>query len=722
MIPMNSVEIIVPVYNAYDQLCDCLESLDASIRENRTNVSIRIIDDHSTDDRVWEKVKEFTENSSHSYEIQKNSSNQGFVRTVNLGMAQSASDVILLNTDTLVFHDWIDRLVKAATSQRNIATVTPFSNNATICSYPRFCSDNQISGTEEARELDSLMRKTNPQATIEIPTAVGFCMYIAKHALDDLGYFDAETFGKGYGEENDFSMRARSAGFINLLAADVFVAHLGGASFAEEKEERVIQAVELVNRRYPNYNTLIQAFIKEDLPKKYRLRAFLQSLQHSHKPIVLVVQHHLGGGAEKYVFDLIESTRRELSFIAMRPIHGSVVELYDPQHPCNYIRIDTGLGKESLKNFVTQLGIDHILFNHTMNVPRVAIQSLLSLAIPYDIVLHDYYLINGNPTLTDTNGKFCEDPTDRDVKCEKAYPVPDGSLQTWQQKNELFLQGATRVVAPSKYTISLFKEYYPTIQYTLAPHLSPITPIDSCRSADTIRINDREFRIVVIGALSKEKGADLLENVAVLCKKRKMPLKFYLIGYAYRELSKVVKVTGAYQDEDLMGILESIEPSAIWFPARWPETFSYTLSSALNYGSPLVIPDIGAFTERTENRPLTFVFPWNSSTISFARFFESLPDKLSEYKKKPTTWVVPSEANTVYSSDCAVRIHQRFPGDSNLLDLVEANWVEIRNRSSLSIARLLLRLRFVPPFTHLRKLLPHSIKRRVLLSLGIIDN
>jgi GT2 family glycosyltransferase len=45
-------------------------------------------------------------------------------------------DVVLLNSDTVVANDWLDRLLACADLESRIGTVTPFSNNATICSFP----------------------------------------------------------------------------------------------------------------------------------------------------------------------------------------------------------------------------------------------------------------------------------------------------------------------------------------------------------------------------------------------------------------------------------------------------------------------------------------------------------------------------------------------------------------------------------------------------------
>jgi GT2 family glycosyltransferase len=80
-------------------------------------------------------------------------------------------------------------------------------------------------------ELDAVFAQINAGKSIDLPTAVGFCMYIRRACLDAVGLFDAERFGRGYGEENDFSRRATRAGWRNVLCADVFVFHAGGVSF-----------------------------------------------------------------------------------------------------------------------------------------------------------------------------------------------------------------------------------------------------------------------------------------------------------------------------------------------------------------------------------------------------------------------------------------------------------------------------------------------------------
>src|SRR5258705_6355050 len=161
-------------------------------------------------------------------------------------------DVILLNSDTIVANDWLDRLVLCAYAEKHIATATPFSNNAAICSYPKFCENNELPAGLDVAALDSIFANVNHGKYVEIPTGVGFCLYSRRDAIDEVGLFDEENFGKGYGEENDFCQKAGKLGWKNVLAANVFVQHLGGVSFGLEEKWRKLHATEVLSSLHPN--------------------------------------------------------------------------------------------------------------------------------------------------------------------------------------------------------------------------------------------------------------------------------------------------------------------------------------------------------------------------------------------------------------------------------------------------------------------------------------
>lgn len=274
-----SICVVVPVYGNLAVVRTCLESvMNAS---NQASWRLIVIDDASPEPELQEWLRRFAE-SHRTVTCIRNTINLGFVKTVNLGMTLAGrNDVVLLNSDTEVHGNWLDRLKQAAWSQNNVGTVTPFSNNATICSFPRFCEDNPLPQGFTLAQVDQAFGAANQGQAVDIPTAVGFCMYIRRDCLDAVGLFDADTFGRGYGEENDFCLRASHAGWRHLHALDVFVRHFGGTSFGPERQVLQQQALEAMRRLHPHYETLIRDFVALDPAKPYRLAAE-QALGHPH--------------------------------------------------------------------------------------------------------------------------------------------------------------------------------------------------------------------------------------------------------------------------------------------------------------------------------------------------------------------------------------------------------------------------------------------------------
>lgn len=244
------MDVIIPIYNGFAQTKRCLESVRASPQS--VPFELVLIDDCSPDIALQNYLATFSGQSGVT--LLRNEQNLGFVASVNRGMsAHPDRDVVLLNSDTEVANDWLDRLQQCAYRYKDVATVTPFSNNATICSYPYEGWTGELPGLLGLAALDSLFAKANSGLDANLPTAVGSCMFITRACLDAIGYFDSERFGRGYGEENDFSLRAAKTGWRNLLAADVFVFHEGGVSFGEHATELRKQATKLLLQVHPDY-------------------------------------------------------------------------------------------------------------------------------------------------------------------------------------------------------------------------------------------------------------------------------------------------------------------------------------------------------------------------------------------------------------------------------------------------------------------------------------
>jgi len=257
----NSVRIIVPVYKNLEVTRRCLESLARTPLP--LNASVAIIIDASPEQALIDFC--LSEGATRGYKVIVNQENQGFVRSANQGFAlDKATDIVLLNSDTVVAGNWLERLQQCAYSTQTAGTATPFSNNGTICSYPLFPNESPMPEGWDVQALDGLFGRVNAGKNLAIPTAVGFCMYIKRRCLEETGEFDAENFGQGYGEECDFCLRATQLGWTHLLCADVFVFHKGGASFSHETKDRKHNADGIMARLHPTYDDLITRFIVED--------------------------------------------------------------------------------------------------------------------------------------------------------------------------------------------------------------------------------------------------------------------------------------------------------------------------------------------------------------------------------------------------------------------------------------------------------------------------
>jgi GT2 family glycosyltransferase len=333
-----AVDVVVPVYKGRAETLRCLYSVFNAT--SATAFELVVIDDASPDATLVADLQRLADQKR--FTLLTNPENRGFVHTVNRGVAlHPERDVVLLNADTEVFDGWLDRLRQAAYRRPRTATVTPLSNNATICSYPRFLQDNPFPLELGYDELDALTAEVNAAVEVEAPTGVGFCMFLKRAALADVGPFDEASFGRGYGEENDFCQRAIRKHWRNVIAADVFVHHWGATSFQEKKTKRIQAALKAMDRLHPRYQRDVAAFIDRDPLADARRRlngARLLRLRRSNN--TLIVNHNRGGGAERKDQEEIQRFNED-GFINLAGVDG--MYCHEPNETaCNRCLADAG--------------------------------------------------------------------------------------------------------------------------------------------------------------------------------------------------------------------------------------------------------------------------------------------------------------------------------------------------------------------------------------------
>lgn len=230
-----SVDIVVCVHNALEDVERCLSSL---VRHTLPPYSLILVDDGSFDPtRDYLRRFAFDQDAL----LIRNDAARGYTLAANQGLHASNADyVVLLNSDTVVSPDWLDRMAMCAASDAAIGIVGPLSNTASWQSVPKLEEDgdwasNPLPQGVDVEQMAMLVACRSARLYPRIPFLNGFCLMIKRQVIEDIGYFDEATFGRGYGEENDYCLRARKAGWTLAVADDAYVFHAQSKSYSHER-------------------------------------------------------------------------------------------------------------------------------------------------------------------------------------------------------------------------------------------------------------------------------------------------------------------------------------------------------------------------------------------------------------------------------------------------------------------------------------------------------
>ncbi|WP_169743630.1 glycosyltransferase [Methanolacinia paynteri] len=609
---VDAVDVVIPIYNAYDDLCECLQSL----LKYRDIYRIFLINDCSTDKRIdllLDKIESFNKSF---ISVIRNRDNQGFVKTVNIGMKISNNDVILLNSDTIVTENWAKKIRDCAYEKETIATVTPFTNNGTICSIPEFCKNNDIPPGFTIDSFGKFVESLSFHQYPEIPTAVGFCMYIKREILERIGLFDEFSFDKGYCEENDFCMRVIKAGYSNQLCDNTFIYHKGESSFNQTKNERIERNMKILSARYPDYLPMVGKFC--EINPLYDQHLYFKSKldlwnNNKNKKRILYVLHPLGGGTEKHVLDMINSLNQYYIFFIVQVVgndliftetnNGNETKYYFPMKSFQAHTAINNEYSEIMKKFIDTFEIDLIHVHHLIGHSLGIFQISAELEIPIIYTVHDFFCICPRINMINEKGQYCNLPEVR--RCNSCgYSIED--IESWRSS---FLEGfriCNSIITPSNSAMDIISHYFPEIKSKciVIEHGQNIEKTERNNNAS---FDNRPFHIAYIGVLAKHKGQDLFYDLA-RCKELSGITKWSVIGISeknkkpgyYQNLN--INITGAYKDfNHLQEIVYESNVDLILLPAIWPETFSFTLSEAWCLGIPVLGSDLGAIKERIVN-------------------------------------------------------------------------------------------------------------------------
>ena len=603
----KTVDVVIPVHNGREQVLACLESVLATVQ---TPSRITVVDDGSSDAALIAALTSLAR--TRRIRLLRHERNLGFPAAANAGiMACPGRDVVLLNSDTLVPPGWLERLRAAVRSAPDIGTATPFSNNATILSYPAAADRNDTPGLAETIALDRLAQRANPGTAIDIPVGVGFCLYLRRTCLDETGLLRADMFAQGYGEENDFCLRARHLGWRHVAVPGVFVAHCGGASFGSAGHHLRLRNERLLNRLHPGYAALIQDFAARDPLAAARRTLDLQRWEARRRRggrAAILVTHAEGGGVERQVAEAsanhAEAGLRPIVLRPSRLANGTPAVAVAEGAANDFPNLRFAMPDEMpgllrlLRRERPQLAEVHHLLGHAPAIHDV----IASLAVPYTVHVHDYAWFCPRVSLVGGDRRYCGEP---DVaRCEicvadaGSFLDEDISVRDLRDRSDAFLDAATRVVAPSADVATRMRRHFPALRADVVPHETDrdidAPPPSAARSG--------VCRVCVPGAIGLHKGYDIVLACARDAAERKLPLEFNIVGHTTDDARLLatgrVFVTGEYRQDEAVKLIRAQRATIGLLPSIWPETWSLSLTELWRAGLRVAAFDFGTPAER----------------------------------------------------------------------------------------------------------------------------
>lgn len=602
--------IVVPAYRDLARTLECLESVRATVP---AGTEIHVVDDATPEPALARALEAEARAGRIVLHRWADGRNRGFPAAANVGLdATRGRDVVLLNSDTRVAGDWLARLERAAHAAADIGSVTPLTNEGSIVAYPKPRHPNEMPGPDETARLASLAAEANDGETMELPTGNGFCMFIRRDCLDAVGIFREDLFAQGYGEENDWCMRARHLGWRHLAALDTYVAHAGGSSFRAGRLHLIHRNLAVLNRLHPGYDALVAAHIAEDplLPARRRLDALRFAAAIGAAPVTLLVTHQSGGGVER----VIRARVREIAAAGGRAVvlRGDPELLRD-----DLLAIEDGAAPKRTPNLRWRLPDDapavHALLGglslagieiHHLLGHHPSLEALLrALAAPFDVVIHDYAAFCPRIALLGPGGVYCGEPPVEG--CRRCIDIQGNLLDDTRDvdahlaASDALLRSARRIVAPTDDAAGRIARHFPGVAVEVRPWEPEIVAAPG-RAPDAA--DDGTLTVCVLGAIGPEKGIEVLIACARDAAARGLPLRFVVVGHTADDervlAAGPVFVTGPYEEDEAAMLIRLHGASLAFIPSIWPETWCFTLSECWRAGLDVVAFDIGAQAER----------------------------------------------------------------------------------------------------------------------------
>ncbi|MDX8456001.1 glycosyltransferase [Mesorhizobium sp. VK9D] len=622
-VDVPEVTVVVPVFKGYDATRACLDSLMPAVRPPRHRVLL--VDNATPEVRISNYLDELSTRTSVT--LIKLTRNLGFVGAVNRALSLiPVGDVVLLNSDTIVPSGFIDRLAEAARSSRDIGTVTPLSNNGEYTSFPIPNTANPVGSLGDVTIIDGIAARTNAGHVVDLPSGIGFCLYVTRACLDAVGLL-SENFDQGYLEDADFCLRARERGFRSVCAPGVFVGHAGSISFGREKRSLVVRNLGVLKRRFPEYTKQSAAFVRADPLRRMRESIERAVPASAVRPRLLVTGSGAVGAVTGERARLLGRAKVPSVILEVRhEAHSTTARLLNaagglPQS----IRFQLSLSSEheALREYVNTMRLSGIEILDPAKVPLCLIELIAALGVPYDIFIADAGLLGRhNESLSAAairSGR--QDQLASVIRSnDESVDVGEHSrVQRWRE----FSEAAGRILVPCDHARAFASSFF-------AEHrLTAIGTGDGGRNSPRNPTKQAVSRLGLVPVRSCAEEQFLMCSLARVLREKRPELSITVIGSTLDDHGLMrfgnVFVTGSVEAAELDWVSRSYGLQSLFLCATRP-IFGHPLATlALNSALPVTFFDwsLGRLKSRKGDLPIDPGSDLSDITSSLCEWMES---------------------------------------------------------------------------------------------------
>jgi hypothetical protein len=255
--------VIVHVLSQTAELDACLASLTAHLP---SRASVMLHNNHIDDPKIVALLNHWSQRQSFSVEHIDRREKISEVDSLNKLFAQLNNDVLMLQSSSIVTPGWLDAIWQCAKTHPMNASVTPWSNNGGLVSFPRSLDSNEI--PDDLNSIASAAVAIKNNESVQLPLASSFCCWLSREAISTYGALDSDTFTRFELALHDWCRRVSSHGRQHLMCYRSYVAN--ATSVAEEMPAESEADMDRLLARWPDYHERVAQFILQDPLREWR--------------------------------------------------------------------------------------------------------------------------------------------------------------------------------------------------------------------------------------------------------------------------------------------------------------------------------------------------------------------------------------------------------------------------------------------------------------------